>query len=226
MASTAPEDKGNVAYSIMFWQGMGNLFPWNAFITAAAYFGARFCGTLFEENFENFFSITFMLSQTIGLALAVKYQNYVSLKTRIVAPLYLYSSVFVLTTVLVLIDIDPTLLFVITLLSTCVCGVCGAVLSGGLFGFAGVFPPQYTSALMSGQGLAGLVVSVSSILTILAAKRVDTCSDDGNTDDGNCSYSIDYSALAYFIIATIVLLTCAASFAVLYKLPFSKYVML
>jgi hypothetical protein len=59
-----PKDTGNIAYIIFFWLGLGigffkirlsthayfflsligNLFPWNAFITAATYFSERFCG--------------------------------------------------------------------------------------------------------------------------------------------------------------------------------------
>ena len=218
------EDAHNMAYIIMFWEGLGNLFPWNAFITAAGYFGTRFCGTMFEENFENFFSLSFMFSQTVGLALAVKYGNLLPLRTRIIWPLFAYSSIFALTTFFVLLgddDIAPETLFYITLLSTCVCGVCGAILSGGLFGLAAVMPPVYTGAVMNGQGLAGLTVSVASILTTLAAPPADTCNDDG-ADDGKCDYKTDFSALAYFIIATVALLTCVGVFEILCQLPFTQ----
>jgi hypothetical protein len=33
------------AYVIFFILGIGNLLPWNAFITAAGYFHQRFCNT-------------------------------------------------------------------------------------------------------------------------------------------------------------------------------------
>ena len=66
------EDGSRVAYGIFFWQGMANLFPWNAYITAAGYFVIRFCGSTFADSFENFFSVAFMVSQTILLVLCVK----------------------------------------------------------------------------------------------------------------------------------------------------------
>lgn len=217
-------DAHNMAYIIMFWEGLGNLFPWNAFITAAGYFATRFCGTPFEDNFENFFSISFMCAQTVGLALAVKYGNMMTLRTRIIYPLFWYSAIFLMTTAFVLDTVmDPTLLFYLTLLSTIVCGVSGAILSGGLFGLAAVMPPVYTGAVMNGQGLAGLTVSIASIVTILAADPVDNCST-GDADTGDtCAYDVDWSAFAYFSIATFALLTCVMVFEVLCALPFTHF---
>lgn len=224
-SSGPPEDTGGIAYVIMLIEGVGNLFPWNVFITAAAYFATRFCGTAFEETFENYFSISYTLSQTVGLALSIIYEHKLAMNTKIFWPLICYTSAFLVTTALVLVNIDGTSLFWITLLSSCFCGVCGAFLSAGLFGLGGLLPPKYTGALMTGQAVAGLVVSVSSILTTLASKDSTSCDDDnGNTNDDSCSFSMDTSALAYFLIATLVLVICLLSYLVLKKLQFVKYV--
>jgi len=213
------------AYYIMFWEGLGNLFPWNAFITAAGYYAVRFCGTSFADNFENYFSISFMVAQTIGLALAVKYGSMFSLKTRIVYPLIGYCIIFLFTTLFVVLkDMNSNLLFYVTLLSACCCGICGSVLSGGLFGLAGVMPPAYTGAVMNGQGLAGFMVSMASILTIIAAGRDSSfCDDTNDSNDEECSYSVDYSAFAYFMIASVALVTCIIVFQILYRLPFTHF---
>ena len=114
----APPDTNNFAYNIMFWQGVGQLFPWNAFITAAAYFGARFCTTDMANDFENYFSISFTAFQTAGLGLSVLYGNRFSLHDKIVYPLVCYSVLFALTTALVLVkNIDGYLLFWVTFVS-------------------------------------------------------------------------------------------------------------
>jgi solute carrier family 29 (equilibrative nucleoside transporter), member 1/2/3 len=216
-------DAHNMAYIIMFWEGLGNLFPWNAFITAAGYFASRFCGTAFSENFENFFSLSFMMAQTIGLALAVKYGNMMTLRTRIIYPLFWYSAVFLMTTAFVLdTTMEPNLLFYLTLLSTIVCGISGAILSGGLFGLAAVMPPVYTGAVMNGQGLAGLTVSIASILTILASDPVNNCDTGDAEATESCAYNVDWSAFAYFSIATFALLTCVVVFEILCSLPFTQ----
>lgn len=155
-----PTDYYYFVYFVLFWLGVGNLFPWNAFITASAYYANRFCGTSFESEFENFFSITFTVSQTIGLALSIVYQDSISLRNKIIWPLLCYACIFAVTTILVIIqDIQHTLLFIVTLLSALMCGICGSILSSGIFGLGAMFPPAYTAALMNGQGLAGLFVS-------------------------------------------------------------------
>jgi equilibrative nucleoside transporter 1/2/3 len=219
-----PIDPQNIAYLIMLYEGIGNLFPWNAFITASGYYAERFCGTSMETTFENYFSITYTLSQTIGLALSLVFQDRFTLQQRIVYPLILWSMIFAVTTGLTLaVDIDPSLLFGVTLISAFLCGLFGAALSGGLFSLGAMLPPAYTGAIMNGQGFAGLTVSVSALLTTLAAAPIDTCDDDDlNKDDDECVQSISYSALAYFLIATLILLTCSMAYFYLKKMPFTR----
>lgn len=227
----APPDTNNFAYNIMFWQGVGQLFPWNAFITAAAYFGARFCTTDMANDFENYFSISFTAFQTAGLGLSVLYGNRFSLHDKIVYPLVCYSVLFALTTALVLVkNIDGYLLFWVTFVSCSANGLVGSILSAGLFSLGGCLPPTYTAALMSGQGLAGLSVAVAGIVTQAAGPEPDGWCAPKSDHEGDdkagvqCStYSISYSALSYFLIATIVLGSCAILFYVLVKLPFTEW---
>ena len=74
---------------------------------------------------------------------------------------------------------------------------------------------------MNGQGLSGLIVALSSLLTSLAGREIDVCEDDANNDD-SCESSISYSTLAYFLIATFVLVSCIGLFIVLMKLSITK----
>lgn len=223
--SSEPVDEGGLAYKIMFYEGLGNLLPWNAFITASAYFANRFCGTQFEYDFENYFSFTFTISQTIGLAFSILYQDKLTLNQKIIPPLICYSMIFAITTILVVFDINSQLLFWLTLGSLVLCGFCGAILSGGLFGLGAVFPAHHTGALMGGQGVAGLGISISSLLTIWATAENPNFCDvlDDLTTDSDCKDITDYSAFAYFSIATLALLSCIGAFLVLIKLPYTTY---
>lgn len=219
----APVDKGNTAFLILLLEGLGNLFPWNVFITASGYFANRFCGTNFAGSFENYFSITYTLSQTIGLMFAIAYQDKISLYKKVFYPLVLYTVIFAITTLLSLLkDISGSLLFWITLLSASLCGLSTASLSGGLFGLTAELPSSYTGALMTGQGYAGLIVAVSSLLTISAGPNLSSCNTSSDVDDDSltCTRTIDYSAFSYFLISTLILVTCTISFLYLIKLPF------
>jgi len=84
-----------------------------------------------------------------------------------------------------------------------------------------MFPSSYTAAIMSGQGLAGLIVALSSIMTTLAAPAPTDYCNDSITDD-NCTLQISYSSLAYFTLATCILLSCIVTFLFLRQLPFAR----
>lgn len=223
-SSFVPSDTGNFAYAIMLYLGLANLFPWNAFITAAVYFGTRFCDTPYANSFESYFSFCGTTFQTLGLALSVVYQERFTLHSRIVYPLLVYSLIFSVTTVLVLVPgFNGAPLFWLTSFCVTLTGLCGAVLSGGLFSMSAVFPPSYTAALMSGQALAGMVVSVSDLLTSWAGRQPEGFCGDAAATTSVCHYTINVAAFAYFLIATLILLFAALLVYVLMKLPFTVH---
>lgn len=95
-----PVDRWNEVWLIMYLQGVGCLFPWNAFITPSNYFQLRFVGSPFEESFESIFTTTFTL---FGLATIIALQwiqRYVPLRTRIIGALTTLFAVFLLVTAL------------------------------------------------------------------------------------------------------------------------------
>ena len=141
---------------------MGNLFPWNTFITAATYYAFRFCGTNYEDHFENFFSVAFMLFNIFGLVVAVVYKDFFSLKFRVAGMIAVSLVVFSLTTLFVGLDIDKDLLFYLTLFSCAVAGFATAIESGGLFGLAAMFPPSFT-----GEPMLTLLLLVLMLLMLM-----------------------------------------------------------
>lgn len=218
------------AFIIFFVLGVGNLLPWNAFITASTYYKNRFCGTAFENSFESFFSMFYTVSQPIGLLATIFFKNKFTTKALVLYPLMIYTAIFILTTVLVLVpNIPQELLFSLTLISTFLCGLCAAVMNGGMFGLSGILPSVYTGALMSGQGLAGTAVSTVSIIIVgITTNGKCSASDDASTDDNSTCDStnaIDYGAFAYFLVSTICLGTCIVLFMRLLYLEYVRYYM-
>lgn len=156
-----------LSYCIFFWLGVGNLLPWNAFVTAQPYYKARFCDTQFNNSFENFFAIFFTVSQPVGLFLLIQYNKVFSINTQVIATLVIYTSLFILNTIFVSVtSVPPTSLFAITLASTVCCGFSGAIMNGGLFGLAGMLPSVATSALMNGSSLSGLLISMVRVMLL------------------------------------------------------------
>jgi len=221
-----PNDAGGFAYAIMFCQGVGQLFPWNAFITASLYFSERFCSTPFRFDFENYLSISFTAAQTIGLAFTILYGARLSYHDKIVYPLIIYCVLFGLTTSLVLVNgINGNLLFWLTLFGCIGCGTSGAFLNAGFFSLSGIFPQNYTGAMMSGQGLAGLSVALTGLLTQAAGPMPSGyCDATDDSQPADCKdYVTNYSAFSYFLIATVVLGLCIVLFFILMKLPFTIF---
>ena len=84
-------------------------------------------------------------------------------------------------------------------------GIAGAVLFGSVIGLAAIFPQRFTGAVMMGNGIAGVVVMVMRIVTKFAIP-----------DDEFAS------ALAFFVLAALVLLVCIALFVWLLRLPITR----
>ena len=59
-----PHDRYHLAFFILYLQGVGCLFPWNAFITKTDYYNLAFRGSEYESSFE---SIVATHADTYGL---------------------------------------------------------------------------------------------------------------------------------------------------------------
>ena len=222
--STITSQGATTAYIIFFMLGVGNLLPWNAFITAANYFHHRFCNTSHENTFESAFALTCNIAQCMCLFLVVKYQNMFPINYQVIIPFLTIASCFMLTSIFVLISMPGDQLFGITIFLVLVTGSVTAVGNGGVVGVAAWFPPKYMSAVYTGQALAGIIISVLEIVTTAANKTETPCSDDENNVDDDCSYDeTSYSALSFFLLATTTLLTCVAAFRHLMEMPITKY---
>jgi len=67
-------------------------------------------------------------------------------------------------------------------------------LNGGLFGIVGCFPHRYITAVIGGQALGGVFSALVNILTIWLGA------------------SVQYSALAYFLVADVVFIAAIVSY--------------
>ena len=80
-------------------------------------------------------------------------------------------------------------------------GVLTALLQGAIFGLAGLFPGKYTTALLVGQGLAGLVSNVLRAVVLLALPPTN-------------SENNFYGGIMYYFLAALLLTMCGTLFLV------------
>ena len=210
-----PVDHNKTVYKIFFLQGLGMMFPWNVYITAQSYYKHRFADTAHASNFTFWFSTSFQIANIVGLALAVYYGSKFNMRFSVAFPMIVNCLVLVSTTSLVETNhMSAQVLFILTCGFVATCGVCTALLQLGIFGLAGRFPNVYMQAVMSGQGMAGIAVSLINIFTTISEP----------TSKANLSFDdIKESAFLYFLIATIVVIVTLLSFNLMSYLDFAQY---
>lgn len=114
---------------------------------------------------------------------------------------------FIVTTAFVKINTDDyqDLFFEFTLTTVFIVNIFSAILSGGLFGIAGMFSSEYISAVMSGQALGGVFTALAEVvsLTFTTAATV--------------------SAFIYFLVGTAMLVVSLVLYLTMSKTLFFKF---
>uniref|UniRef100_A0A3B4BV63 Solute carrier family 29 member 1a n=1 Tax=Pygocentrus nattereri TaxID=42514 RepID=A0A3B4BV63_PYGNA len=220
-------DRYNAVWIIFFILGLGTLLPWNFFMTATMYFtsrlknpptnGAAFNQTanstepegdmrnVLESKFNNVMTLCAMVPLLIFTCLNSFIHQRIPQKLRISGSLSVILVVFLITAILVKVDMAPLPFFTFTMIKIVCINSFGAILQGSLFGLAGMLPASYTTPIMSGQGLAGTFAAFSMICALATGSALQD------------------SAFGYFITACVVILLAIMSYFILPKMEFFQY---
>eukprot|EP00842_Homolaphlyctis_polyrhiza_P005536 jgi/Hompol1/5984/HPOL_001251-RA len=128
------------------------LSPWNTWITAAPFFRVRLEGSAFTNNFQSYFSVSYMLTNLVSLGLLLHFQDRVDATARVTVGFLLAAVVFSMAASMAQFEtLDPTIYFFESLALIVVSGLASALLAG-LMGFAAMYPSIFVTAMVSGQG--------------------------------------------------------------------------
>ncbi|XP_053458082.1 equilibrative nucleoside transporter 1 isoform X2 [Nycticebus coucang] len=228
-----PQDRYKAVWLIFFMLGLGTLLPWNFFMTATQYFTNRLdksenmslvtarpskdiqasaapAAHLPARNslsaiFNNVMTLCAMLPLLLFTCLNSFLHQRIPQSVRILGSLVAILLVFLITAILVKVQLDALPFFVITMIKIMLINSFGAILQGSLFGLAGLLPASYTAPIMSGQGLAGLFSSVAMICAITSGSELSE------------------SAFGYFITACVVIILTIICYLGLPRLEFYRY---
>uniref|UniRef100_A0A8C2L407 Solute carrier family 29 member 1a n=1 Tax=Cyprinus carpio TaxID=7962 RepID=A0A8C2L407_CYPCA len=219
-ASNAPRDRYNAVWIIFFILGLGTLLPWNFFMTATMYFTQRLkdpqtnqtangsvviegdSRNVLESKFNNVMTLCAMVPLLIFTCLNSFIHQRIPQTLRISGSLSVIFVVFLITAVLVRVEMEPLPFFAFTMIKIICINSFGAILQGSLFGLAGMLPASYTTPIMSGQGLAGTFAAFSMICALASGSALQD------------------SAFGYFITAY-----CSFSFTDTYFIPVSCFLL-
>lgn len=114
---------------------------------------------------------------------------------------------FIITTAFVKINTDDyqDVFLEITLTTVFVVNIFSAILSGGLFGIAGMFSSEYISAVMSGQALGGVFTALAEVVSMTFTTAATA------------------SAFIYFLVGTIWLVASLILYLTVSKTLFFKF---
>ncbi|VDN59072.1 unnamed protein product [Dracunculus medinensis] len=207
-----PKDYYNIVYLITMLHGIGILIPWNMFITIApSYFvGYKLLitdsdGVKHETKYSlNFFSYIGVCSQLPNLLLSflnIFVQIKGGLQRRIIVSLIVIGTLCLITVIFALIDTSSMVaaFFFITIFTVVLLNAATGIYQNSLYGIVASFPPRFTNAIVLGNNVCGLFVSIVNIITLVA------------------SNSIQNAAVAYFSIALFTIIACFVSFIMLPK---------
>ena len=205
-----PVDNYYIVYLIFLLFGVGALLPWNALLTAFDFFEA------FLDGYDPVFVFPLALNgpNFIFILVMVAVGDKISPVKRVCVSFLINFAICLILPILTVV-FDITAAFYTDIAILVIFGSATAVVQGGVFGFAGVFPLKYTGAVMFGQGVAGLTVNgLRAICLLIWPPDKDLGREDKNSL---------YGTLVYFGLSGIVLLIGCAAMLYLRTNPFAMY---
>lgn len=208
-------------YAIFCLIGIAMLWAWNMFLAAAPYFQIRFEKD--EWIFANSPSAITSVSTATNLAtmaILTNIQSSANYPFRIRSALYLNIGIFgllAMSTKLFLL-VSAQLYFVFLLFMVCLSALAAGLMQNGAFAFAASFGrPEYIQAIMTGQGIAGILPPLVQALSFLAVNPSTSPASTEPPSDGDAAREAGTSAFTYFITAVVIMAAAIVSFVPLVR---------
>ncbi|EDW75492.1 uncharacterized protein Dwil_GK23885 [Drosophila willistoni] len=219
LISNEPTTGKGFTYIVFYLLGIGTMTPWNFFVTAEDYWKYKFRNTTsnstdpddeltpLQKSFTCDLALAATISGTTFLILNAIYGHHVSLRTKMLGTLWIICVLFGVTTGFVEINTDSwqEQFFLITLGIVVILNISAAIMSGALYGVAGLFPSQYMTAVVSGQALGGILTALAFILVL----AFDT--------------GPKITAFVFFIVGGVLILLCIVCYLAMARQPYFKY---
>ncbi|XP_006143672.1 equilibrative nucleoside transporter 4 isoform X3 [Tupaia chinensis] len=169
-----PDDRYHAVYFAMLLAGVGFLLPYNSFITDVDYLHHKYPGTSIVFDM----SLTYILVALVAVLLNNVLVERLDLHTRITAGYLLALGPLLFISIcdvwLQLFSRDQAYAINLAAVGTVAFGC--TVQQSSFYGYTGMLPKRYTQGVMTGESTAGVMISLSRILTklLLPDERAST----------------------------------------------------
>ncbi|KAK4032559.1 nucleoside transporter-domain-containing protein [Parachaetomium inaequale] len=161
-----------VEYAIFALVGVAMLWAWNMFLAAAPYFQTRFqSDPWIYANSQSAILTTSTVVNLAAMLILTNIQSSANYPLRINMALFINAAVFAMLTISTssFLDASPKLYLAFLLLMVALTAWAAGLMQNGAFSFAASFGrPEYTQAIMAGQGVAGILPPLTQMLSFLA----------------------------------------------------------
>ncbi|KAJ6645943.1 Equilibrative nucleoside transporter 4 [Pseudolycoriella hygida] len=169
-----PRDANLCVYVGLVMAGIGFVLPYNSFIIASDFWQTRFPGRSVALDM----SMTYIIVAFATVLLNNVFLSLFSFKVRILFGYMISLSTFLFVSICeVAVEVFSTqTAYSANLVAVSLTAIGCTVQQSSFYGFASMFPKQYTQAVMTGESLAGFVVASTRILTklLITNDRVST----------------------------------------------------
>ncbi|KAK4137836.1 hypothetical protein BT67DRAFT_396734 [Trichocladium antarcticum] len=201
-----------IEYSIFALIGVAMLWAWNMFLAAAPYFQTRFqSDPWLLANSQSAILTTSTSVNLIAMLVLTNIQSSANYPFRINAALLIMAAIFSLLTISTtsFLDVSPSAYLAFVLLMVALASWGAGLMQNGAFAFAASFGrPEYTQAIMAGQGVAGILPPLTQMLSFLAFSS----DPDNEQDAAPTSTNRGTAAFIYFLTAVVIAALALASF--------------
>jgi equilibrative nucleoside transporter 1/2/3 len=183
------------------------------FLAAAPYFQIRFqSDPWIYANSQSAILTTFTVMNLVSMLLLTNMQSSANYPFRIITALLINGGVFALLTLSTTTFLDTSpgvyLAFILLMVAISACGT--GLMQNGAFSFAASFGrPEYTQAIMAGQGVAGILPPLTQMLTFLAFSDSSPGIPEPPPDNGQSPANNEGATAAFIYFLTAVLISAA-----------------
>lgn len=181
------------------------------FLAASPYFASRFVDDHWAtENFQSAILSVSTLTNLGSMLALTNMQRSANYPNRIKLALLINTVAFALLTLSTSIftAVSPRWYLTFLLVDVCFAALATGLFQNGAFAFAASFGrPEYTQAIMAGQGVAGVLPALAQIVSVLVVPPPSQDSSPGgkNTSSGDAAADpVGSAAFIYFLTAVLV----------------------
>lgn len=188
------------------------------FLAASPYFASRFSNDPWAtENFQSAILSVSTLTNLGSMLALTNMQRSANYPNRIKLALLINTAAFALLTLStsVFTAVSPRWYLSFLLVDVCFAALATGLFQNGAFAFAASFGrPEYTQAIMAGQGVAGVLPALAQIVSVLAVPPAQDATDPTADDGGDHPVSdpVGSAAFIYFLTAVLVSLCTLLAF--------------